>query len=157
MLGKMYQEQRGETTYRALEDLRSWDDMYYGAVIQYIDQYLYSLTEAIPWKDDEVWEMFQKNPQEYITSIKIRDASQNIGNDLKKHFLLGNEERTNLAVTDYIQRKILMGGRGAERQWDTTGMEGSPHRRRLLGNITKTTIAYEPSTSRRRRKNPAPR
>ena len=100
----MYQGQRKETTYIAMGDLRSWEDMYYGAAIQYVSQYLYSLTEAIPRKDDEVWEMFQKRPHEYITAIKIRDAAQNIGNGLKKHFLIGHEERTNFAVTDYIQR-----------------------------------------------------
>ena len=52
--------------------------------------------------------MFQNHPQEYIASVKIRDAAQNIGHSLKKHFLLGHEERTNFAVTDYLQRKILM-------------------------------------------------
>ena len=108
VLDKMFQEQRKETTHRALEDLRSWEDMYYGTAIQYINQYLYSLTEAIPRKYNEVWELFEKHPQEYITSIKIRDASQNIGHGVKKHFLLGNEERTNFAVTDYLERKLLV-------------------------------------------------
>ena len=73
-----------------MADLRSWEDMYYGTAIQYINQYLYRLTEAIPRKDEEVWKMFQKRPQEYVASIKIRDASQNIGQDPKKHFLLGD-------------------------------------------------------------------
>ena len=102
----MYKEQLTETTFIALADLRSWEDMIYGTVIQYINQYLYSITDAIPRNDEEVWGMFQKHPQEYITAIKIRDAPQNIGQDLKKHFPpLGDEERTNFAVTDYTQRK----------------------------------------------------
>ena len=92
-----------------MEDLRIWEDMYYGTIIQYINRYLYSLTEAIPRKDDEVWEIFQKHPQEYIAAIKIRDEALNIGQDLKKRFLLGREERTNFAVTDQLQRKIPMG------------------------------------------------
>ena len=109
MLDKMYREQQEETTFIAMAYLRSWEDMCYGTIIQYINQYLYSLTEATPRKDEEVWEMFQKHPQEYVTAIKIRDAPHNIGKGLKKHFLLGDEERTHFAVTDYTQRKILMG------------------------------------------------
>ena len=104
-IGKMYKEQLGETTFVALADLRRWEDMIYGTIIEYVDQYLYSITDVLPQNDEEVWGMFQKRPQEYITAIKIRDASQNIGQDLKKHFLLGNEERTNFAVTDYLRRK----------------------------------------------------
>ena len=48
--------------------------------------------------------IFQKDPQEYFTAIKLRDASQSIGNDFRKNFLLGGEERANFAIVDYIQR-----------------------------------------------------
>ena len=57
-LDKMYKEQLAETTFIALEDLRRWEDMIYGTTIQYIDQYLYSITDAIPQNEEEVWEMF---------------------------------------------------------------------------------------------------
>ena len=84
------------------------EDAYYGTIIQYINQYLYNVTEVIPEDDDEVWAAFHEHPKEHFTAIKIRDAARSIGKDFKKHFLTGDNEQTNYAVTDYIQRNTLL-------------------------------------------------
>ena len=113
-IDRMYKKLLEANTYAALSDLRRWEDMYFGTVIQYINQYLYSIVDAIPKDDEEVWEMFRGHQQEYIIARKIRDAAQNIGRDLKKHCIPGTEERTNFVVLDYIRRKTLLGNEKQE-------------------------------------------
>ena len=83
--GELYDE---EITHRTLEIMGSDEDAYYGTVIQYINQYLYSITEVIPEKDEDVWTAFHEHPKEYMTAIKIRDSSRSIEKDFKKHFLM---------------------------------------------------------------------
>ena len=54
-LDRMYKNLPEEETYAAPADLRRWEDMYFGTVIQYINQYLYSIVDAIPKDDEEIW------------------------------------------------------------------------------------------------------
>ena len=79
--GELFDE---EVTHRALEMMGSDEDTYLGTVTQYINQYLYHLTEVIPGKNEDVWTAFRAHPKEFFTSIKIRDASRSIGKDFKK-------------------------------------------------------------------------
>ena len=46
------------------------EETYYGTATQYINQYIYSITEVIPEKDEEVWTAFYERPKEYIAEIK---------------------------------------------------------------------------------------
>ena len=65
--GELYDE---EVTHRALEIMGSDEDCYLGTVIQYIDQYLYHLTEAIPERNEDVWAAFHGHPKEFFTATK---------------------------------------------------------------------------------------
>ena len=102
LYGQMFQN---ELTHRVLEEMGSDEDAYYGTIIQYINQYLYNVTEVIPEEDSEVWAAFHEHPKEYITAIKIRDVARSIGKDFKKHFLIGDKEQTNYATIDYIRKR----------------------------------------------------
>ena len=96
-------------TRETLADMGRYEDMYFGTLIQYIARYLWEIVDFLPGKDKQVWGMFQGRPQAYFTSIRIRDASIIVGNELKRNFLIGAEERTNCAFLDYIQRLQLLG------------------------------------------------
>ena len=103
-----------ETTHETLSGMGRFAEMYFGATIQYIHRYLWKIVDFLPEKGEQIWYMYQGRPQEYFTSIRIRDASISVGNELGRNFLIWAQERTNWAVLDYIQSLQLMGNEKGE-------------------------------------------
>ena len=88
----------------------------------------------------------------YIKAIKIRGAARSIGNGFKKHFLTGDKEQTNYAVTDYIQRRTLLTNegnciKGIQLEWKEVRIGDD-----CAKNTAQTTTTDESSTSSRGRK-----
>ena len=91
-----------------LSDLGKEEEMYYGIAIQYINRFLWRITDHLPSDDRTIWDLFNGHPSEYLAAIRIRDASFIIGNELKRNSLIGSKERSNYAVLNYIQRLALL-------------------------------------------------
>ena len=108
-LNTIYREMLSETTHEVITDMERYEGMYFGSVIQYIGRYLWKIVDFLPEKHKQIWDMYQGRPPEYFTSIRIRDAAIIVGNELKRNFLIGAQERTNWASIDYVRRLQLMG------------------------------------------------
>ena len=83
--------------------------MYYGAIIQYSNRYIWGLEDHFPENDMDVRNMFQGHRMGRYSAIIIRDEAFNVGEELKRHFRTGKRDKTNYAVMDYTQRIQLLG------------------------------------------------
>ena len=83
-MNQIYRDMLRETTQDVLSEMKRNGEMYHGAAIQYMGRYLWKLEDRTPEKDSRIWDMFQGRPQEYFTSIRIRDAAVSVGKELKK-------------------------------------------------------------------------
>ena len=107
-LNLIYRDMITEMTQSVLSDLGKQEEMYYGIAIQYINRFLWRITDHLPSDDRTIWDLFHGRPTEYLAAIRIRDASVIIGNELKRNPLIGSKEHSNYAVLNYIQRLVLL-------------------------------------------------
>ena len=100
-----YRECIKETTYEAMAELKKWDELYLGVIIQHINQYIWRILDQLPEDDEEMWKISTKHPHGYYAAIKIRDAAQGIGYDFRMNYLLGQKEgQTSRPWTIYRER-----------------------------------------------------
>ena len=57
-MNTIYRDLLSETTHEVLSDMGRYEEMYYGAVIQYMGRYIWKLVDYLPEKD-KIWDMFQ--------------------------------------------------------------------------------------------------
>ena len=107
----MHQIYRGlitETTQSVLADFGRPEEMCYGIIIQYINRFLWEISDYLPSEEEKIWGTFRGHPIEYLAAIRIRDAAVAVGNELKRNFPIGTMEKTNYAVLNYIRRLVLL-------------------------------------------------
>ena len=123
-----YRECIKETTYEAMAELKKWDELYLGVIIQHINQYIWRILDVLQEDGEDVCGISKKHPQEYYTEIKIRGASQSIGGDFEGNFLLGKKKGRTLPswATYSEQHSSKMKTRD---QRDPNRIEGSTNRR----------------------------
>ena len=92
-MNQIYRDILSETTQDLLYEMKRNEEMYYGAAIQYMGRYLWTLEDYLPEKDSQIWDMFQGHPEEYFTSIRIRDAAISVGKELKRNLIIWNREK----------------------------------------------------------------
>ena len=122
-LDALYEECMEEATYKAMAEMKKWGEIYLGITTHHINHYIWKLIYILPDDDEELWKICMKHPQEYYHGIRIRDAAQSIGIDFRKSFTAEKGQRTNFAITDYIQRSTLLNSeqneiKGIQIEWE---------------------------------------
>ena len=70
-LGKLYEEfMKGEITYQAMAEMKKWDEIYLGIVMEHIGHYLCKIIYTLPKNDEELRKICMKQPQEYYHGDK---------------------------------------------------------------------------------------
>ena len=80
----IYRDLAREPTQEALYAMGRHEELYYGPIIQSLNQYIWKLDDCLPGKDTEVWDMFQGHPVGYLAAIRIRDSSRSVGKEPKE-------------------------------------------------------------------------
>ena len=83
-MNQIYQDIAREETREVLYDMWGTDEMYYGAIMQYMGRYLWKLEDNLPGKDIEIWDMFQGHQMGYMVGVRIRDAAVSVGGAQKE-------------------------------------------------------------------------
>ena len=108
-------EMANEANHATQEELGMPLEALYGAIVRYINNYLYQIEDLPPKDGSGLWELMAGHSEEYYQSVKIRDSANAQGKGRNRNCLTGQRERTNYAGLDYIQRvQDIQNEEGAE-------------------------------------------